>query len=118
MTKNIIKSTTIIGIRKEKKVIIAGDGQATLGNTIMKANVKKVRRLGTDESLIAGFAGSTADAFALSERLELVIKDKELRSRMAEQSLKEYKKGFTLDKTFENTFAIYEETIESKRNLF
>ena len=70
MTKNIIKSTTIIGIRKDNSVVIAGDGQASLGNTIMKANVKKVRRLGTDESVIAGFAGSTADAFALFERLE------------------------------------------------
>lgn len=70
MTKNIIKSTTIIGIRKNKLVVIAGDGQASLGNTVMKANVKKVRRLGSDNSVIAGFAGSTADAFALFERLE------------------------------------------------
>ena len=70
MTKNIIKSTTIIGIRKDKSVVIAGDGQASLGNTVMKANVKKVRRLGLEGSVIAGFAGSTADAFALFERLE------------------------------------------------
>jgi len=70
MKKNIIKSTTIIGIRKEKHIVIAGDGQASMGNTIMKANVKKVRRLGSDNSVIAGFAGSTADAFALFERLE------------------------------------------------
>ena len=70
MTKNIIKSTTVIGIRKEKLVVIAGDGQASFGNTIMKANVKKVRRLGPDNVVIAGFAGSTADAFALFERLE------------------------------------------------
>ena len=70
MTNNIIKSTTIVGIRKNNLMVIAGDGQASLGNTIMKANVKKVRRLGTDNSVIAGFAGSTADAFALFERLE------------------------------------------------
>ena len=70
MTKNLIKSTTIIGIRKDNLVVIAGDGQASLGNTIMKANVKKIRRLGTDNSVISGFAGSTADAFALFERLE------------------------------------------------
>lgn len=70
MTKNIIKSTTIIGIRKDKLVVIAGDGQASLGNTVIKANVKKVRRIGIDNSVIAGFAGSTADAFALFERLE------------------------------------------------
>ena len=70
MTNNIIKSTTIVGIRKDKLVVIAGDGQASLGNTVMKANVKKVRRLGSENSVIAGFAGSTADAFALFERLE------------------------------------------------
>ena len=70
MKNNIIKSTTIIGIRKDNLVVIAGDGQASLGNTVMKANVKKVRRLGSENSVIAGFAGSTADAFALFERLE------------------------------------------------
>ena len=70
MTEKNIKSTTIVGIRKDNKVVIAGDGQASLGNTIMKANVKKVRRIGKEESVIAGFAGSTADAFALFERLE------------------------------------------------
>ena len=70
MKKNIINSTTIIGIRKGNHVVIAGDGQATFGNTIMKANVKKVRRIGSDNLVIAGFAGSTADAFALFERLE------------------------------------------------
>ena len=70
MKNNIIKSTTIIGIRKDKLVVIAGDGQASLGNTIMKANVKKIRKLGANNSVISGFAGSTADAFALFERLE------------------------------------------------
>ena len=73
MKNNKINSTTIIGIRKNNQVVIAGDGQANLGNTIIKSTVKKVRRLGEDESLIAGFAGSTADAFALFERLELNI---------------------------------------------
>tara|TARA_B100001123_G_C14966071_1_gene889692 strand:- start:181 stop:729 length:549 start_codon:yes stop_codon:yes gene_type:complete len=71
--KTTLKSTTIIGIRKNKQVVIAGDGQATLGNTIMKASVKKVRRLGSGDSVIAGFAGSTADSFALFERLELKL---------------------------------------------
>ena len=70
MKNNIIKSTTIIGIRKDNLVVIAGDGQASLGNTIMKANVKKIRKLGANNSVISGFAGSTADAFALFERLE------------------------------------------------
>jgi len=68
--KQIIKSTTIIGIRKDNLVVVAGDGQASFGNTVMKANVKKIRRLGKDNSIISGFAGSTADAFALFERLE------------------------------------------------
>ena len=70
MKNNHIKSTTILGIRKDNQIVIAGDGQASLGNTVMKSNVKKVRRLGTNNAVIAGFAGSTADAFALFERLE------------------------------------------------
>ena len=70
MNKNLIKSTTIVGIRKDNLVVIAGDGQASLGNTVMKSNVKKIRRLGVEETVISGFAGSTADAFALFERLE------------------------------------------------
>jgi len=70
MEKNIIKSTTIVGIRKDNLVVIAGDGQASLGNTVMKSNVKKIRRLGADETVISGFAGSTADALTLFERLE------------------------------------------------
>ena len=62
--------TTIVGIRKDNLVVIAGDGQASVGNTVMKPNVKTIRRLGQDDSVISGFAGSTADAFALFERLE------------------------------------------------
>jgi len=63
------RSTTILGVRKAGKVIIAGDGQVSLGQTVMKAGARKVRRL-ADGRVIAGFAGSTADAFALFERLE------------------------------------------------
>ena len=70
MEKNKIKSTTIIGVRKDNLVVIAGDGQASLGNTVMKSNVKKIRRLEADEKVISGFAGSTADALTLFERLE------------------------------------------------
>ena len=65
-----MKEEVTIGIRKDNSVVIAGDGQASLGNTVMKSNVKKIRRLGNDNSVISGFAGSTADAFALFERLE------------------------------------------------
>jgi ATP-dependent HslUV protease subunit HslV len=63
------RSTTILSVRKGGKVVVAGDGQVTLGATVMKANARKVRRLGKGE-VIAGFAGATADAFALFERLE------------------------------------------------
>ncbi len=62
--------TTIITVRKGGKVVIAGDGQVTLGNTVIKATAKKVRRLGSKGDIIAGFAGATADAFTLFERLE------------------------------------------------
>ena len=61
--------TTILVVRKGNNVVVAGDGQVTLGNTIMKSNAKKVRRL-ADNKVIAGFAGATADAFTLFERLE------------------------------------------------
>ncbi|HQV02211.1 MULTISPECIES: ATP-dependent protease subunit HslV [unclassified Novosphingobium] len=61
--------TTIIGVKKGGKTVIAGDGQVSMGNTVIKPNAKKVRRLG-DGSVIAGFAGATADAFTLFERLE------------------------------------------------
>jgi len=62
--------TTIISVRKGNDVVIAGDGQVTLGATVIKSNARKVRRLGASGSVIAGFAGATADAFALFERLE------------------------------------------------
>jgi ATP-dependent HslUV protease subunit HslV len=61
--------TTILSVRKNGKVVIAGDGQVSMGNTVMKPNARKVRRLG-DGSVIGGFAGATADAFTLFERLE------------------------------------------------
>ena len=63
-------ATTIVSVRKDKKVVIAGDGQVSLGQTIMKGNAKKVRRIGKGGNVIAGFAGATADAFTLLERLE------------------------------------------------
>jgi ATP-dependent HslUV protease, peptidase subunit HslV len=62
--------TTILGVRKGGVTVIAGDGQVTMGNTIMKPNAKKVRRIGPDGKVIGGFAGATADAFTLFERLE------------------------------------------------
>jgi len=65
----IMHGTTIVTVRKGGKVVIAGDGQVSLGQTIMKGNARKVRRIGKG-NVIAGFAGATADAFTLLERLE------------------------------------------------
>jgi ATP-dependent HslUV protease subunit HslV len=61
--------TTIIGVRRGGVTVIAGDGQVSMGNTVMKPNARKVRRLG-DGSVIAGFAGATADSFTLVDRIE------------------------------------------------
>ena len=63
------RGTTIVSVRRNGQVVIGGDGQVTLGNTVMKANARKVRRLFRDQ-VIAGFAGATADAFTLFERFE------------------------------------------------
>src|SRR3546814_15662597 len=61
--------TTILSVRKDGRVVVAGDGQVTFGNTVIKSGAKKVRRL-AGGNVIAGFAGATADAFTLFERLE------------------------------------------------
>lgn len=63
------RGTTILSVRRKGKVVIGGDGQVSMGNTIMKGNAKKVRRLFNNQ-VIAGFAGATADAFTLFERFE------------------------------------------------
>jgi ATP-dependent HslUV protease subunit HslV len=64
-----LRGTTILSVRRGNKVVIGGDGQLSLGNTVMKSNARKVRRL-FKEQVIAGFAGATADAFTLFERFE------------------------------------------------
>jgi ATP-dependent HslUV protease subunit HslV len=64
-----IRSTTVICVRRDNKVVMAGDGQVTLGSEVIKATAKKLRRLYNDK-VLAGFAGSTADAFALFSRFE------------------------------------------------
>jgi len=64
----MFKGTTIVSVRDGDRVVVAGDGQVSLGNTVMKATARKVRRLG--DGVIVGFAGSTADAFTLYEKLE------------------------------------------------
>ena len=68
-TTNVWHATTIMTVRKGGRVVIAGDGQVSLGQTVIKANAKKVRTLGRGD-VIGGFAGATADAFTLFERLE------------------------------------------------
>ncbi len=62
-------ATTIVSVRRNGKVVIGGDGQVTLGNTVMKSNARKIRRIGKGD-IIAGFAGATADAFTLFELFE------------------------------------------------
>ena len=69
MNNNSWHGTTIALIRKDGDVVIAGDGQVSIGNTVMKSTAKKVRKI-EKRNIIAGFAGSTADAFTLFERLE------------------------------------------------
>ena len=72
-TKERWRSTTILSVRKGGRVVVAGDGQVTAGATVMKSNARKVRRIGKGGDVLVGFAGATADAFALSERLEAKI---------------------------------------------
>ena len=69
-----VRSTTIIAVRKDGRVAMAGDGQVTVGNTIMKSNARKVRRL-LEDKVLCGFAGATADAFTLFERFEVKLKE-------------------------------------------
>ena len=69
-----IRSTTVIAVRKDGKVAMAGDGQVTMGSTVMKNNARKVRRL-NDGKVLCGFAGATADAFTLFDRFEGKLKE-------------------------------------------
>ena len=74
MKNDRIHSTTILGIRKNSKVAIGGDGQVTFGETVLKSNAMKIRRLYNDK-IIAGFAGATADAFSLFEKFEIKLEE-------------------------------------------
>ncbi|MCH2211449.1 MAG: ATP-dependent protease subunit HslV [Fuerstiella sp.] len=68
------RSTTVVSVRHEGRVVLGADGQVTYGNTIMKSDTRKLRRM-LDGNVLVGFAGSTADAFALMERFEEKLKD-------------------------------------------
>ena len=72
--KSLIRSTTVIAVRKDGKVAMAGDGQVTMGETVMKNNARKVRRL-MEGRVLCGFAGATADAFTLFDRFETKLKE-------------------------------------------
>ena len=95
--------TTILGVKKGGKTVVAGDGQVSLGNTVIKPNAKKVRRLGADGTVIGGFAGATADAFTLFERLE---KKLEQYSGQLLRSAVELAKDWRTDKYLRNLEAM------------
>lgn len=69
-----VRSTTVLGVRRNGQVVLVGDGQVTLGDTVLKGSARKVRRI-YEGQVLTGFAGSTADAFALFERFEKKLKD-------------------------------------------
>jgi ATP-dependent HslUV protease subunit HslV len=94
--------TTIIGVRRGGTTVIAGDGQVSMGNTVMKPNARKVRRIG-DGSVVAGFAGATADAFTLFERLE---KKLEQHSGQLMRAAVELAKDWRTDKYLRNLEAL------------
>ncbi len=95
--------TTIIGIKRGDKTVIAGDGQVSMGNTVMKPNAKKVRRIGADGHVVAGFAGATADAFTLFDRLE---KKLEQYSGQLTRAAVELSKDWRMDKYLRNLEAL------------
>jgi ATP-dependent HslUV protease subunit HslV len=74
MQRERIRGTTVLAVRRADKVAMAGDGQVTMGNTVMKSNAKKIRKI-YDGKILVGFAGATADAFTLFERFEGKVKE-------------------------------------------
>jgi ATP-dependent HslUV protease, peptidase subunit HslV len=94
MDEMVIRATTVICVRRDSQVAMAGDGQVTVGNTIMKRGAAKVRRLYHDR-ILAGFAGSAADAFALFSRFEAKLE--EYRGNM-ERAVVELAKDWRMDK--------------------
>ena len=74
MSKTKIRSTTVVAVRRNGKVAMAGDGQVTAGETVMKGNARKVRKI-YDGKILTGFAGSVADAFTLFDKFETKVKE-------------------------------------------
>lgn len=95
-------ATTILSVRKDDDVVVIGDGQVSMGNTVLKNNARKVRRLG-DGSIIAGFAGATADAFTLFERLEAKL---EKHPGQLTRACVELAKDWRMDKYLRNLEAL------------
>ncbi|QUM83132.1 MULTISPECIES: ATP-dependent protease subunit HslV [unclassified Moritella] len=94
--------TTIVSVRREGKVVMAGDGQVSLGNTVMKGNARKVRRLYNGQ-VVAGFAGGTADAFTLIERFEAKL---QAHQGHLERAAVELAKDWRTDKMLRNLEAL------------
>ena len=88
---NVFHATTICSVRRGGRVVIAGDGQVTLGHTVMKANARKVRRLGRDGQVLAGFAGAAADAFTLFELFEAKLEKHGQLTRAAVEMAKDWR---------------------------
>ena len=88
---NVFHATTIVSVRREGRVVVAGDGQVTLGHTVMKANARKVRRLGKDGQVLAGFAGAAADAFTLFELFEAKLEKHGQLTRAAVELAKDWR---------------------------
>ena len=87
----VFHATTICSVRRGSQVVIAGDGQVTLGHTVMKANARKVRRLGKDGRVLAGFAGAAADAFTLFELFEAKLEKHGQLTRAAVEMAKDWR---------------------------
>jgi ATP-dependent HslUV protease, peptidase subunit HslV len=88
---NVFHATTIVSVRRNGHVVVAGDGQVTLGNTVMKSNARKVRRLGKDGQVLAGFAGAAADAFTLFELFESKLEKHGQLTRAAVELAKDWR---------------------------
>ena len=87
----VFHATTIVSVRRGGQVVIAGDGQVTLGHTVMKANARKVRRLGKNGHVLAGFAGAAADAFTLFELFEAKLEKHGQLQRAAVELAKDWR---------------------------
>ncbi|GAB3312843.1 ATP-dependent protease subunit HslV [Luteimonas notoginsengisoli] len=88
---NVFHATTIVSVRRNGHVVVAGDGQVTLGNTVMKSNARKVRRLGKEGQVLAGFAGAAADAFTLFELFESKLEKHGQLTRAAVELAKDWR---------------------------